>query len=71
MSGLPTSLARGCEMAQKNATPSRIQQASMRAAGLDPNEWVVVKELITQMIIRNRDTNEHRLINHKPKRLEM
>ena len=58
-------------MAQKNATPSRSKQDSIRAAGLDPNKWVVAKELITQMIIRNRDTNEHRLINSNPKRLGM
>ena len=56
-------------MAQKNATPSCNQQVSIRAAGLDAAYWVVVKELPSQLIIRNRDTNEHRLIDRKPKRL--
>lgn len=58
-------------MAQKNAIPSCIQQTSIKAAGLNAAQWVVVKELPSQMIIRNRDTNEYRLINHNPKRLGM
>lgn len=58
-------------MAQKNATPTRSQQASIKAAGLNAAEWVVVKELPSQLIIRNRDTNQHKLINRNPKRLGM
>ena len=56
-------------MAQKNATPTQAQQKSIKAAGLNTAQWVVVKELPSQLIIRNRDTNEHRLINRNPKRL--
>ena len=58
-------------MAQKNATPSRIQQASIRAAGLNPEEWVVVKELPSQLIIHKRNTDRYEMIDHKPKRLGM
>lgn len=58
-------------MAQKNATPSRSQQMAIKAARLNADEWVVVKELPSQLIIRNRDTNEHRLIKRNPKRLGM
>lgn len=58
-------------MAQKNATPSRIRQDSIRAAGLDPNEWVVVKELITLMIIHKKGTDQYQIIDRKPKRLGM
>ena len=58
-------------MAQKNATPTQVQQKSIKAAGLNAAQWVVVKELPSQLIIRNRDTNEHRLIARNPKRLGM
>ena len=58
-------------MAQKNATPTKDQQASIKSAGLNAAQWVVVKELPSQLIIRNRDTNEHRLIDRIPKRLGM
>lgn len=58
-------------MAKKNATPSRIQQASIKAAGLNPDDWVVVKELPSQLIIRNRDTNKYKMIDRMPKRLGM
>ena len=56
-------------MPQKDATPNRSQKMAIQAAGLDADEWVVVKELPSQLIIRNRHTNEHRLIDRKPKRL--
>ena len=58
-------------MAQKNATPTKAQQASIKAAGLTATEWVVVKELGRQLIIRNKHTNKHELIDRNPKRLGM
>lgn len=51
--------------AQKNATPSREQQDTMRRSGLKPWEWTVVKELRTLLIIRNRVTMEIRMIDKK------
>ena len=43
-------------MAQKNATPTKAQAASIKRAGLNPKEWTVAKELVYSMFIRNRDT---------------
>lgn len=48
---------------QKNATPSREQQAALKKAGLDPLYWVVKKELTMPMIARNRQTGEWWLID--------
>ena len=41
-------------MAQKNTTPTKAQQEVMRRAGLDPREWIVKKELPSQLIIIRR-----------------
>lgn len=49
-------------MAQKNATPSKEQQMDICHAGLNPADWVVVKDLLYSMIIRHRYTNEYRMI---------
>ena len=49
-------------MAQKNATPTAEQQLTIVRAGLKPIEWVVIKDLKYSMIIRNRLTNEVKLI---------
>ena len=49
-------------MAQKNASPTREQAASITHAGLDPKEWVIAKELVCIMFIRNRKTNQVRRI---------
>jgi hypothetical protein len=49
-------------MAQKNATPTEEQQMTIIRAGLKPYEWVVIKDLKYSMIIRNRVTNEVRMI---------
>ena len=49
-------------MAQKNATPTKEQQMTICNAGLKPDDWVVVKDLMYSMIIRNRYTNEHKMI---------
>ena len=50
-------------MAQKNATPSRIQQASIKAAGLNPAWWTVLKDLPVSLIIKHRLTGEVKIIN--------
>lgn len=49
-------------MAQNNATPSKEQQLNICNAGLRPDDWMVVKDLLYSMIIRNRHTNEYRMI---------
>lgn len=58
-------------MAQKNAIPTKTQQVVIKAAGLVVTDWVVVKELPNQLIIRNRYTNKHEIIDRNPKRLGM
>ena len=58
-------------MAQKNATPGSAQQASIKAAGLNAAEWVVVKELPSQLIIRKIKTDQYEIIDRRPKRLGM
>jgi hypothetical protein len=50
-------------MAQKNATPTKDQQAAMKRAGLNPLMWVVKKELPSQMIIFHRITGSFQVIN--------
>lgn len=52
-------------MAQKNATPSKAQQASIKAAGLNVLTWVVQKELPKSLIVRHRITGEIKLIEKK------
>jgi hypothetical protein len=49
-------------MAQKNATPTREQQASIKAAELNPLMWTVLKELPSSLIIKHRITDEVKLI---------
>jgi hypothetical protein len=50
-------------MAQKNATPTREQQASIKAAGLNHMYWTVLKDLPSSLIIRHRITGEVKYIN--------
>jgi hypothetical protein len=50
-------------MAQKNATPSKEQQAALKKNGLRPWEWVVLQNLHHTMIIRHRFSGEVKLIN--------
>ena len=50
-------------MAQKNATPTRDQQAAIKRAGLDPREWTVKKELYSQLIIINRIDGEFKMVS--------
>lgn len=52
-------------MAQKNATPSKAQQAVLKANGLNPLVWVVVKELDHSMIVRHRVTGEFKHVEKK------
>lgn len=49
-------------MAQKNASPTKAQQEVIKSNGLRPCEWTVIKDLNHTMIIRNRQTNEVKLI---------
>lgn len=49
-------------MAQKNATPSKEQARIIKANGLTPIEWVVLKDLNHSMIIKHRITHEVKLI---------
>ena len=71
MSGLLTTFERGDEMAQKNAIPSRSQQMAIKAAGLIVDDWTVVKELPSQLIIRKKHTDQYKMIKRNPKRLGM
>ncbi len=43
-------------MAQKNASPTKKQMEIIKANGLTPADWVVVKELPHSLIVRNRGT---------------
>ena len=52
-------------MAQKNAMPTKAQQAAIKRAGLDPREWTVKKELPSQLIIIHRHDKTAELINKK------
>ena len=47
---------------QKNATPTREQQQILKAKGLNPLEWVAVKDYDHSMIIKHRYTGEFRTI---------
>ena len=49
-------------MTQKNATPSKEQQRSMKAAGLNVLTWVVQKELPGSLIVRHRITGDFKVI---------
>ena len=50
-------------MAQKNATPTRAQQESIKKSGLKPLMWTVLKELPSSLIIMHRIENTVKLIN--------
>lgn len=49
-------------MAQKNATPSKGQQAIIKKNGLQPMYWTVLQDLTNSMIIRHRVTGEVKVI---------
>lgn len=50
-------------MAQKNASPSKAQQAVIKRNGLNALTWVVIKELNHSMIVKHRITGEVKVIN--------
>ena len=50
-------------MPQKNATPTKDQQAAIQAAGLNPKDWTVKKERPSQMIIIRRRDHKVRMID--------
>lgn len=50
-------------MAQKNATPSKVQQEVLKRHKLNPLVWTVVKELDHSMIVRHRITGEFKHVN--------
>lgn len=50
-------------MAQKNATPTKEQQAAIKRAGLNPLVWTVKKELPSQLIILHRIDGEIKMIS--------
>lgn len=52
-------------MAQKNATPNKDQARIIKANGLTPIEWVVMRDLMNSMIIKHRITHELKLIDKK------
>ena len=46
---------------QKNAPPTKAQQAVLRKNGLNAISWVVVKELNNSMIVKHRFTGEFKM----------
>ena len=50
-------------MAQKNASPSKAQQAVIKRNGLNALTWVIIKELNHSMIVKHRITGEVKVIN--------
>ena len=52
-------------MPQKNASPSKEQAKWLKANGLIPVEWAIIKDLTHSMIIKNKITREVKLIDKK------
>ena len=50
-------------MAQKNATPSKEQQAVMKCNNLEPLCWTVLQDLNHSMIVRHRITGDVKVID--------
>ncbi len=50
-------------MAQKNATPSKVQQAVIKKNGLRPLFWTALQDLTNSIIIRHRFTVEVKVID--------
>ncbi len=50
-------------MAQKNATPNKVQQEDIRMKGLSPLYWTVVRDLPGSLIICHRETKEFKIID--------
>ncbi len=55
-------------MAQKNATPTKEQQAVLARHGLQALSWVVIKEFPNSMIVKNRFTGEFKHLGKGEKR---
>lgn len=51
---------------QNRSTPSKEQAAHIRAAGLDPNDYTVTKELAYTMFIRHRASGAVKMISKRP-----
>lgn len=49
-------------MAQKNATPSKAQAEILKAHGLQPHLYTVVKEFPNSMIVKHRITAEFKVL---------
>ena len=49
-------------MAQKNATPSKTQAEILKAHGLQPHLYTVVKDLPYSMIVKYRITGEFKVL---------
>ena len=49
-------------MPQNNTTPTKEQAEVICQAGLNPDSWTVVRDLLYSMFIRNRQTKEVRRI---------
>lgn len=52
----------GENVSKKNAIPTKEQQEVLKKNGLRPYEWTVVKDLRNTMIVRNRHTNDVKMI---------
>lgn len=55
-------------MAQKNAAPDKRQRALIRAHGLDPKYYTVMRELNYSMFLRDRRDGIVKLIDKKSMR---
>lgn len=52
-------------MAQKNATPTKLQAQLIRKRGLDPKDFVVVKALNYTLFLKNRHTGAVKIIDKR------
>lgn len=53
-------------MPQKNELPNKEQAKWLKANGLIPiYDWAIIKELHNHMIVRNKYTNEVKMIDKK------
>ena len=50
-------------MAQKNASPNKIQAEILKRNGLNKLTWVVIRDLNHSMIVKHRITGEIKVID--------
>lgn len=50
---------------QKHATPTREQMEQLRRDGLDPTEWLVLKDLPHSLIVLSRNGMDCRVVQKK------